>query len=360
MPTAPVNKDGAALYYEDSGAPSSSDYVTIIMLHGAVFHGAVFRRLFPYAGASNLRIVLINSRDYPGSSWYTDAEIEKFRGPPEVQASTLVAHALEFQTFIAWFIDTHNTPPIAANEDGSLSGGVAFLAWSAGNMQSLSLLAHADKASEKVRLLLEAHLRAFIMYAPSPGVIGAQTHPGVYNPFGDETLAPAEQLAAFFPCVCAHYTDTELTPDAEAFEAALVARKKLDIMPTYERMSPEELENVVDRRERPQTHVPLGFIDLTLHQDIARRALYDCCGEGSASPGASEPIWPRVRVCVLLPSRDVGHVVWAVELLRRQYEEARKAGKIGRTVDVVRIDGANHFVHWEEPERFVKLVASVV
>lgn len=40
MPTAPVNTEGAYVSYEDSGAPAgSSDYMTVVIIHGLVFHG---------------------------------------------------------------------------------------------------------------------------------------------------------------------------------------------------------------------------------------------------------------------------------------------------------------------------------
>jgi hypothetical protein len=40
MPILPVNNEGAALYYEDSGAPEGvTDYTTIIGLHGFLIHG---------------------------------------------------------------------------------------------------------------------------------------------------------------------------------------------------------------------------------------------------------------------------------------------------------------------------------
>ena len=38
MPTLPVNDAGAVVYYEDSGVPNgSSDYTTIVMIHGFMF-----------------------------------------------------------------------------------------------------------------------------------------------------------------------------------------------------------------------------------------------------------------------------------------------------------------------------------
>lgn len=42
MPTLPVNGNGTVLYYEDSGVPNgATDYTTIIIFHGFIFHGGV-------------------------------------------------------------------------------------------------------------------------------------------------------------------------------------------------------------------------------------------------------------------------------------------------------------------------------
>ena len=43
MPTVPVTQQGAVLYYEDSGVPGgSTDYVTIILIHGTCFHSGEY------------------------------------------------------------------------------------------------------------------------------------------------------------------------------------------------------------------------------------------------------------------------------------------------------------------------------
>ena len=38
MPFATVNDANARIYYEDTGAPSTT-YVTVVLVHGAGFHG---------------------------------------------------------------------------------------------------------------------------------------------------------------------------------------------------------------------------------------------------------------------------------------------------------------------------------
>lgn len=43
MPVAPVDANGdIVLYYEDSGAPDTQEtYVTVVLIHGAVFHSGM-------------------------------------------------------------------------------------------------------------------------------------------------------------------------------------------------------------------------------------------------------------------------------------------------------------------------------
>lgn len=90
------------LYFEDSGAPeSSSDYVTLILVHGAMVNSGmpsapdrfgfeqgysymcsgVFRRMLPFASANNLRLVLVNKRDYRGSTPYSQEELKDLASP---------------------------------------------------------------------------------------------------------------------------------------------------------------------------------------------------------------------------------------------------------------------------------------
>lgn len=40
MPKAPVDSKGAELFFTDSGAPSSSNYTTLVVFHGSGFNGS--------------------------------------------------------------------------------------------------------------------------------------------------------------------------------------------------------------------------------------------------------------------------------------------------------------------------------
>lgn len=78
----------------------------------------------------------------------------------------MAARALEFAAFMTWFIETQELPPISAapNADGFTGGGIALLGWSAGNLQTFTVLAHADKVPEKTHALFATHFRSLIVY----------------------------------------------------------------------------------------------------------------------------------------------------------------------------------------------------
>ncbi|KAG6886754.1 hypothetical protein C0995_005196, partial [Termitomyces sp. Mi166 len=69
--------DGINIYFTDSGSPpSSTDYTTLIILHGSAFNGEGFEKMHAFAHGFNLRTVIWNRREYPGSTKYTDVEID--------------------------------------------------------------------------------------------------------------------------------------------------------------------------------------------------------------------------------------------------------------------------------------------
>lgn len=84
---------------QDTGAPAGrNNYQTLVIIHGATSPGGefltiynhpltqfasamtnrltldIFSRLIPFASQSNARAVLLNRRDYPGSTPYNDTE----------------------------------------------------------------------------------------------------------------------------------------------------------------------------------------------------------------------------------------------------------------------------------------------
>ncbi|KAI1789105.1 hypothetical protein LXA43DRAFT_1155890 [Ganoderma leucocontextum] len=136
--------------FHDTGAPEgSADYTTLVILHGYIWHSAIFTRLIPLTKENNTRLILLNRRGYPGSAPYTEQERAAF---PAL------------------------LPKDACQED-------------------------VDNARERLELFLrertlQASQRATWSWAnPGYGIMGYPAKEGVYQPALDVSL-PEEQRAA--------------------------------------------------------------------------------------------------------------------------------------------------------------------
>lgn len=132
--------------------------------------------MIPFTATHNLRLVLLNMRDYPGSTLYTPAELAELRDAPH---AALRARGNEVATFLAWYVAHARIPPIAATpepehaEGGEESGagGLAVVAWSAGNCYAIPMIAHAGSLPHETRALLDRYLRSFVAFGTSPAPI---------------------------------------------------------------------------------------------------------------------------------------------------------------------------------------------
>lgn len=123
---------------------------------------ATFNRILPLAPNHNLRLVVVNRRDYPGSSPYSDAEIESIKGGnADAHSKFVKARGREFATFINNFIEQNNIPRAA--EDGK-SGGIVLMAWSSGNYYTLSILTFADAIDDYIRKAIEPYFRSLMIF----------------------------------------------------------------------------------------------------------------------------------------------------------------------------------------------------
>ncbi|KAH9939831.1 hypothetical protein B0H21DRAFT_812571 [Amylocystis lapponica] len=370
MPVGPVDSNGTVLYYEDSGVPpeSSSTYATVVLAHGTMFHSAIFRRMMPYAAAHSLRLVLLNLRDYPGSTRYSAAELGMLGGPTrEAQDAAITARGREIAAFMHWYIETEHIPPISkgTEADETQRGGISLLGWSSGNCQTLSVLAHADKLPEETRVLLGAYLRSLILHDASLTSIG-ETAPeleGLYSPFRDPNLNYDEKVLGFSKWVSCYWSQTDLAPQSSAFAATVVERKMLHEadtpeadrrLPSVERMSAEKFAAVTDIDVMARSQILLQRIDTEIYQENLRRALSHLYVVDET--GVKQPVWPALKVQVDWCDMSVGEELWAATKIRRQYGGLSDP----RRMEVFRVEKANHFVHWDEPERFTEFLARMI
>lgn len=123
---------------------------------------AVFKRLLPLAPQYNIRLVLVNRRDYPNSSPYTDKDLEKLKSTDDWSQNEFAkGRAEEYATFIKQFVEQERIPEMTA--DGK-DGGIVLLSWSSGVAYTIPLLSFADCLSEDVRGAIEPYLRSYVSF----------------------------------------------------------------------------------------------------------------------------------------------------------------------------------------------------
>ncbi len=191
MPTAPVDDKGTVLYYEDSGAPDDAgDYLTIVLLHGNIFHGgaycslcsalfaanqryfaAIFRPLLPFAAGHRARLVFVNMRDYPGSSVFSQEELENLCSEDPVVLA-VASHALgrDVALCLRHLIVTLGIPPISEAQ-GKRSGGIALLGWSRGSHPCIAMLASGHQLADETKRLLARYLRTVVLHGEFDAVM---------------------------------------------------------------------------------------------------------------------------------------------------------------------------------------------
>ncbi|KIM79173.1 hypothetical protein PILCRDRAFT_792298 [Piloderma croceum F 1598] len=189
MPQAPVDNKGTELFYTDSGpVPGSTDYTTLVIYHGSAFTGHTFHKLLPFGAKDNIRLVIVNRRDYAGSTKYTDDDLKDLN---EGKAAFMERLGAEVAHLLIWFAETHKISKISV--DGK-SGGFSVMGWSMGSATPMALLAYPDFVGKGTCAKLEPYFRQLILYDPPLLSFGYDQPAGGYNPFKDPDLPTQEAI----------------------------------------------------------------------------------------------------------------------------------------------------------------------
>lgn len=123
---------------------------------------AIFEKVMALAQGSNIRIVAVNRRDYPGSTPLTTEDTAILAsGSDEQKAAFLKARGVEVATFIDLFVERNGVPPISP--DGH-TGGFALLGWSLGNAIVLSAVANVESLPPAAQDRWTSGMRALILH----------------------------------------------------------------------------------------------------------------------------------------------------------------------------------------------------
>nr|GAT50171.1 predicted protein [Mycena chlorophos] len=332
-------ESGVAFTYMDSGPVQQNDaYPTLFVIHGHTFHAGTFQRLHPLASDSGLRVICLNRREYGGSSLYPEDELAVFtNGTEEERAALIGVQGRDLALCIDGIIQSLALPK---------AGGVALMAWSLGNVFLLSVLASLDTlpAPTKERLVQWVHT-AIIFQAPS-FVFGIPPAENLLVPHTDPAIPPAEKDTAFAKWVSAffeHPGDLS-THELSALTYPAPLNPPPDKKPTILRMTRDEVESVVNLAPGPRYD---DFISFPPYAGIlaaqAQRALWNA---------ETRKAWVRMNeprsggLWAIYATADCWSTIQAGWVL----EEAAKDHP-GLPMRFQVLEGANHFLMWEDPQR---------
>ncbi|KAM5540105.1 hypothetical protein V8D89_006245 [Ganoderma adspersum] len=345
----------------DSGPPEgSTDYTTIVILHGYAWSSAIFAKLVPLASRHNSRVVLVNRRDYPASAPYTleeramlvNAAVEVKSDPLAARGKLhafMVDRAREVYDLLVAFVAQHKIPPARPEEN---KGGIVIGGWSFGTGWMTSLLANvASFPVHEVELV--RYVRRVIFYDPPDLVLGISGIPGRLFPLIDPSVPVQDVTSQFGVWVSGHYDHGE-PPDKYQYDYLPVPPPTVAILTQEER----------DGTLHPVPGDPRGGSDYSLMLGGGQSGVFAAIRKNALRlpPAGTQSMgdpWRDVEVRHLWCDRSPFLMPWAEVNMRRILDEEVRAGIALRNVTFFRVRGANHFVHWEEPERAMAAILAV-
>ncbi|KAF7302894.1 AB hydrolase-1 domain-containing protein [Mycena kentingensis (nom. inval.)] len=321
--------NGTQFLYTDSDAPTdSADYRTLVGFHGTGFNSATFDRLHQHAHNYNLRTIFVNRRDYRGSTPYSDEEMEDLNTGKE---GAYEGVGLEVAQILEQLVD------VGAQR-------MLVMAWSSGSTLLVSFLGNPDAIPSALNAKLQPRIEGFVIYDAVYQMVGAPPAPEVTMSFlTPEVIAggPQSMSDAFEWWIAGHYVHPDL---ASGLPSCLFSGNAT--RSTIDALSPEE-------RARWCESAP-GIRSWILPQNIAQvsatwmaqsnRAFFDT--------EAANKFFPATRVVYIAGDETVALCMWGYVGLRRRVE----AEGAKRDIKFVLAPKQNHFMHYEAPEVFLKVI----
>ncbi|KAL0062071.1 hypothetical protein AAF712_011071 [Marasmius tenuissimus] len=318
--------------FTDTGTPpNSKDYTTIVIIHGMGFGAACFERLQSQARSSqsNLRIVVLSRRGYPGSTPFSASELEAL----QVRDDGKEAPAQEFHDdlgrhlwlFLRKFVEEERVPPVRSRR-----GGIVVMGWSLGVAFPMAAFSNPDSG--------------LMIYDPSYTTLGYSIPSNIdasnlYVPWMDpDAQTPQGVFDKFLHWVCSQYryeyADGNLSPTAESFIQIGTLKRTKECFADL--LSKNELEKLT----YPQATFPgRGDMSLFAHQPIlnkaARKVLFDS--------HIAKTFFPNLSITYLYPPRSPWMCVLAYMETKRIYEGTFRGYSF-------------HQVHYTDPKGFLRSI----
>ncbi|KAG7087825.1 hypothetical protein E1B28_013764 [Marasmius oreades] len=334
--------DNIQIFFTDSGPPpGSKDYSTLVVLHGCGFNGYGLEKLHGLAHQFNLRTVLWNRRDYPGSTPYTESELEELE---QGQKIFIDRTGRQLGEFLVQFIEVEKIPKAT---DDFKAGGIAIMGWSAGAASAMMLFSDADVVPSATYSILEQYVKDLVLLEPPHACFGYELPQGLnyYYPWSDPTLkTPQQQLQQFRVWISSLYDHPD--PDSgNPHHLDIMTRGSTDA--TVTKWSKEEIERYYTEKaaERSEMRLFMEPMQQTL-REMTERVFYD--------NNLIESYFPRLKVTITYGTRTTWHCLWVPKEIQRIHDERVASGAKARPMKSYKMSGANHFVHWEHPYLLLK------
>ncbi|KAG6917598.1 hypothetical protein DXG01_001827 [Tephrocybe rancida] len=305
---------------------------------------ASFEKLHSYAHEFNLRTILWNRREYPGSTKYTDAEVDDLNNGRKIFLNRL---AILVGDFIKQFVEKESVPKISSDRK---SGGFAILGWSMGTATAMPLFSDPTLFSEDSYDLLEMYVKDLVL-SDAPHLsfgIDLPTGAKVYNPWADPDFKTPEELYQNFTFWVSSYYDH---PDFHATSLLTLDFRKRTDHATINSWTKEQFRKFYSEAAatRSELRMYVPPMQSTL-KDMTHRVLYD--------KNITQTLFPKVPVTYVGATRTNWECAWGYLETKRRYEEELAKGNKVRNTRFFLIEGGNHFAHWDRPKEFLEQIVS--
>ncbi|KAG6827753.1 hypothetical protein H0H92_010575 [Tricholoma furcatifolium] len=333
-------------------------------IYSLTFNAESFEKLHDLAHDFNLRTLVLNRRGYPGSSQYTDAEMDDLHHGRKVFLDRL---AIQLGDFIRQFIE--NNPDVPKVSLDRKSGGFAIMGWSIGGATAMPLFSDPSLFNEELYGLLEIYVRVLILNDLPYIALGISLPPNTsaYNPWADPEYRTSQEFYQNFCYWASSYFDH---PNFSAGSIeALDMRRRTEHM-TIMDWTPEQFKRFYSEpaamRTEPSMYVAPRLkilkvppdrisqrfapaMQLTLN-NMSHRVLYD--------ETLAQSFFPEVSVLFISATRTTWTCAWGYSEVKRRYDEEVAQGKRVRPTHFSLIDGGNHFSHWDFPKELLDLIVA--
>ncbi|KAJ6509140.1 hypothetical protein DFH09DRAFT_942672 [Mycena vulgaris] len=330
--TLAIDSNGTVLSFTDSGPPENKDYITVFAVHGIACNGLIFKKVQALARANNIRFVAINRRPYIGSTPYTEAEsVTLCTGSETEKAHFIDARGIEFATFVETFVQKYDLPPISP--DGK-SGGVALLGWSAGNLVTAAALNSLGKLPPSSQDKFKLYLRAHIMHEPPSVIFGLPAAPLTWSPYVEASVPAKMHPRLATQWLSAYFDHGDLS--ANGVDAIEYIVPSLRCHPSFYSMSSSEVAEIADESI---SEFPGMFMRMEQANDVYRRVCYgpEC-----------KSLAPLLKTTLIVGEATISFRLTALLSIRADNSA------LGGDIRFSLVDGANHFVQWDEPDKAIK------